>query len=169
MAAIRSSPLPADALTQRYRESGAYTDCYFAEVPRPVSLAEYVEAFYTTPLFKLERWILRAFVMKPSTDAEAREFARGERDAFAAWSLEDRVADQLLACDFMGRTRSWFMVAGVGRPGATRLYFGSAVVKVRDPGDGRTSLGPVHGRLLGFHRLYSRMLLSAAARKLARG
>jgi hypothetical protein len=41
------------------------------------------------------------------------------------------------------------------------------VTSVRDASTGRPSLGPVHGRLIGFHRLYSRMLLGAAVRKLA--
>ncbi len=124
-------------------------------------------AFYTTWLFRLERWILRLAVARPSTDEEARQLARGEREAFAAWSVEARAPDQLLMCDFTGRTRSWLMVApAAGTPG-TRLYFGSVVVPVRDPKTGETGLGPVHGPLIGFHKLYSRLLLGAAARRLA--
>ena len=67
-------------------------------------------AFYTTWLFRLERWILRLAVARPSTDEEAHQLARGEREAFAAWSVEARAPDQLLMCDFTGRTRSWLMV-----------------------------------------------------------
>jgi hypothetical protein len=166
---IRAGPLPVDALTNRYCTAGAYADCFFTELPQSVPHAAYVEAFYTTPLFKLERWLLRRLMSRPSTDAEAQALARGECDAFAAWSVEARAPDQLLLCDFMGRTRSWLMVAPAGTPGGTRLYFGSVVVPVRDAGTGRMSLGPVHGRLLWFHTLYSRMLLAAAARRLARG
>lgn len=121
-------------------------------------------AFYTTWLFRLERWILRLAVARPSTDEEARQLARGEREAFAAWSVEARAPDQLLMCDFTGRTRSWLMVAPAA---GTRLYFGSVVVPVRDPKTGETGLGPVHGPLIGFHKLYSRLLLGAAARRLA--
>ncbi|MGH8241864.1 MAG: hypothetical protein ACRETY_00780 [Steroidobacteraceae bacterium] len=128
--------------------------------------AEFVEAFYTTALFKLERWILQFAAALPSTDGEARALARGERDSFAAWTVEARAPDQLLMRDVTGRTRSWLMVAKAGQPSGTRLYFGSVVVPVLDPKTGRTSLGPVHGRLLGFHKLYSRLLLRAAARKL---
>ena len=50
----------------------------------------------------------------------------------------------------------------------TRLYFGSVVVPVHDPKTGEMGLGPVHGPLIGFHKLYSRLLLGAAARRLAR-
>jgi len=127
-----------------------------------------VTAFYTTGLFRLERWILRLLVARPSTDEEARQLARSERNGFAAWSVEARAADQLLMRDFTGRTRSWFMVSAIdGSPGS-RLYFGSVVVPLRDPKTGGRSLGRVHGRLIGFHKLYSRMLLGAAARRLAR-
>jgi hypothetical protein len=127
-----------------------------------------VTAFYTTWLFRLERWILRLAVSRPSTDEEVRQLARGERDGFAAWSVEARAPGQLLMCDFTGRTRSWLKVAPAAGTAGTRLYFGSVVVPLRDPKTGKRSLGPVHGPLTGFHKLYSRLLLGAAARRLAR-
>jgi hypothetical protein len=166
MSAIRMGEAPPGALTLRYKDAGAYVDCFWATLSRPVTLAEFVSAFYTTWLFRLERWILRLAAARPSTDDEARELARGERDSFAAWTVEARARDQLLVCDFTGRTCSWFMVAPTeGMPG-TRLYFGSVVVPVRDSKTRAASLGPVHGRLIGFHRVYSRLLLRAAARRL---
>ena len=153
---VESCDLPGEALTQRYRASGAYADCFFTELPQPVTHAQYVEAFYTTGLFKLERWILRLCVARTSTDAEARALARGERDAFAAWTVEARSRNQILLRDFSGRTCSWLMVAGAERGPGTRLYFGSVVIPS----------SPVHAKLLGFHTLYSRLLLRAAARRL---
>jgi len=159
--------LPQEALTQRFRASGTYTDCYVTELARTVSHTEFVEAFYTTALFRLERWILRICVARPSTDAEARALARGERESFAAWSVEERAPNQVLLRDFTGRTCSWLMVAAIEDSAGTRLYFGSVVAPVRDPKTGAMGLGPVHGRLIGFHTLYSRMLLGAAARRLA--
>ena len=166
MAEIRSGEMPAGALTHRHRLAGAYTDCYFTELPRPVTLAEFVTAFYTSWLFRLERWLLRFLVARPSTDREAQEVASGGRDDFAAWSVEARAPAQLLMRDFTGRTSSWFMVAPTeGSPG-TRLHFGSVVVPVHNRKTGATGLGPVHGSLIGFHRLYSRLLLRAAARRL---
>jgi len=164
---IRATSLPASALTNPYRLSGAYCDCYFTDLPRTVSHAEYVEAFYTTALFKLERCLLRLAVSRPSTDAEARELARGERDAFAAWTVEARAPDQVLLCDFKGHTRSWLMVAPAEAPGGTRLYFGSVVVPGRNARTGDSDMPAAHRSLLGFHKLYSRMLLSATARRLA--
>ena len=134
-------------------------------IPRSVSHVDFVTAFYTTGLFKLERLILRWAVSRPSTDAEARELATRERDAFAAWTVEHRSENQLLMRDLYGRTRSWLMTAA--EEGGTRLYFGSAVLPTRSS----TSKPPVMGvrfqALLGFHRLYSRLLLNAARRRLS--
>jgi hypothetical protein len=170
MTPIQACELPQNALLRHYRERGAYTDCYAVEIPQAVSHAEYVEAFYTTWVFRLERLILRLLVSRPSTDAGARQLALGERDEFAAWSVEARAPDQLLLADFVGRTKSWLMVEKNEAPGSsgTRLYFGSAVVPVRDRKTGRTSLGTVHAALLGFHKLYSRVLLRAARARLLR-
>jgi hypothetical protein len=162
---VRPCELPADALLQRYRASGAYADCYTTTLAHAVSHAEYVQAFYTTAVFKLERLILRVFAARPSTGAQAAALARGALDRFAAWSVEASAPNQLLLCDFTGRTRSWLMVAPLDA--GTRLYFGSAVVPVRDARSGESRMGFGFRALLGFHKLYSRLLLSAARARLA--
>src|SRR5262245_11413455 len=168
MFSIQVCALPQQALLAKYAQGDNYTDCYAAEVARPVSHAEYVEAFYTTALFKLERQLLAWFASRPSTDAQAKELAFGELGAFAAWRVEDRSANQLLMCDLTGRTRSWFMVtpAGGGSSTVTRLYFGSAVLPVVNKQSGQATLGFTFKALLGFHKLYSRALLSAARSRL---
>lgn len=170
MSLIQPCALPEEALLTKYARGGAYTDCYAAEVARAVSHAEFVEAFYTGPLFKMERRLLAWFASRPSTDAQAKELAAGAAGTFAAWRVEERSANQLLMCDFTGRTRSWLMVApaGTGSSPRTRLYFGSAVVPVIDTQSGQAMLGFSFKALLGFHRLYSRALLSAARSRLTR-
>lgn len=167
---VSAGTLPEQAYLRRYLHDGAYSDCYRTDVALAVSQAGYVEAFYTSWLFKLERWLLARLVARPSTDAQARQLSEGTLDRFAAWSVERQDGAQLLLCDFRGRTRSWLMAAPVpGEPARTRLYFGSAVVPLLDPASGRRSMGWVFSALLGFHRLYSRALLKAAARRLVRG
>jgi hypothetical protein len=170
MSAIRPCDLPAGSLLSRYSGSGAYADCYVTEIAGTVSHAEFVEAFYTSAVFKLERLVLRLLVSRPSTDAQARQLAQGELSSFAAWSVEGRAPNQLLLCDFAGRTRSWLMVsaAGSGESANTRLFFGSAVVPVRSKTTGQRSLGFAFRALLGFHTLYSRVLLGAARSRLSR-
>ena len=170
MLPISSCQLPPGALLDRHVREGAYADCYVAEIAASISLAQYVEAFYTTPVFGIERLLLKLFASRLSTDAQAKQLAAGEIETFAAWRVESRSADQLLLADFTGRTRSWLMVATdvVDGTANTRLYFGSAVIPVTDAKSGRRSQGFVFRVLLGFHTLYSRVLLSAARRRLVR-
>jgi hypothetical protein len=168
MSSIQPCALPERALLGKYSRTGAYTDCYTTHIAKRVSHAEYVEAFYTTALFKLERFILARFVAKPSTDLQAKQLASGALEAFAAWKVEERGADQLLMADFAGRTRSWFMTAPAhsGGSAATHLYFGSAVVPMFDKATGLASMSFEFRALLGFHKLYSRLLLRAACSRL---
>ncbi len=161
---IDPCPLPESALLSRYAKAGAYTDCYTTRIPSPVSHADFVTAFYTTRLFKLERLILRWAIAKSSTDGQARELAMDQRRDFAAWTVEDRSENQLLMCDLYGRTRSWLM--SVPEEGGTRLYFGSAVLPARRPAAAPQTMGVRFSALLGFHRLYSRLLVGAARRSL---
>lgn len=169
MPVIFPCELPASALLQKYTEGGGYADCYFTEIRSAVSQPEFVEAFYTTALFKLERALLGLLAGRPSTDLQAGELAAGRAARFAAWQVEGRSADQLLLADFTGKTRSWLMVASAGGSTAspkTRLYFGSAIVPRRSTGPGKPKLGIAFRALLGFHKLYSRLLLRAAAARL---
>ncbi len=164
--AIEAIDPPTQALTQRYHAKGFFTDAYAMTIDREVSLATFVEAFYTTRLFKLERAILGLVVRKPSTDAQARALGLGEIDAFSAWTVEAREPDQLLLRDLNGGTRSWLMREAVA--GGTRLYFGSVVVGKADGAAGPPRMGWLFHALLGFHRWYSVSLMRAAQRRLTR-
>lgn len=152
--------LPDQALLAAYARSGSYTDCYAIEVEGALDLAGFVAAFYTTPVFKFERWLIAKASGLRSTDADALALAKGTAETFSAWQVEGRAADQLLVAS--GRTRSWFMVVPQPHRAATRLLFGSAVVPRSGGG-----LGLSFTALLAVHKLYSRVLLGAAARRLA--
>jgi len=165
LTSIQACELPSNALLRRYLSEGSYADCYVTEVAGVISHAEYVEAFYTTAVFKLERLLLSWFVLRPSTDAQAGELALGTRASFAAWSVAARESNQLLLCDFQGRTRSWLMTAAGSNTQTTRLFFGSAVVR-RVDSTRQARMGFAFRALLGFHKLYSRILLSAAVKRI---
>lgn len=169
MGPIRKSQLPGQALLRRYEQGGHYTDCYSTDIARSVSHSQFVAAFYTTFLFKMERLILKWALSRPSTDAEARQLAEQRRDNFAAWNVEARDDDQLLLCDFQGKTRSWLMVEALstGQSPQTRLFFGSAVVRTRTGKEESRAFG--FSPLLQFHKLYSVALLYFARRRLGRG
>lgn len=166
--AIRPQALPPHALLSRYAVPGGYADCFVADLPHAVSHAEFVEAFYCSWLFRLERLVLAVLVSRPSTDAHARALARGERESFAAWSVEARATDQLLVCDYQGKTRSWLMVEAVPGEGSTstRLYFGTGIVPVTARQSG-SRLSLFFRALVPFHKFYARALLRAARGRLA--
>jgi hypothetical protein len=164
---VRPQALPAHSLLNPYAANG-YADCFVAALAGSVTHAQYVEAFYTSWLFKLERFVLRWLVAKPSTDEEARALAQGKRDEFAAWSVESRAPEQLLVRDYQGKTCSWLMV----EPGfennraITRLYFGTGIVPRVNRHTGQRRLTFFFRALVPFHKVYARSLLSAARSRL---
>ena len=170
MGSIKSSRLPEEALLRLYLRDGHYTDCYSTDISQTVTHSQFIAAFYTTFLFKIERFVLRLLVSRPSTDTEAVQLAEKQRDSFAAWSVEARDNDQLLLCDFQGRTRSWLMVEPMPPEQAprTRLYFGSALMRSRKNEGERYSGTFGFGALLWIHRLYSVALLYSAKKRLER-
>lgn len=151
--------LPPGALLDSYRVDGGHVDCYVAEVPRAVDLGQLITAFYTSRVFRPERWLLGLVLGKKANDSDVAELASGQTSCFSAWSVEARREDEILLCDFQSRTRSWLMVRPIA--GGTRLHFGSAVVPQKRGADRL-----VFSALLGFHRWYSRILLQGAVSKL---
>ena len=168
MAAVQPCEVPLNCLLRSYKDGAGYADCYVAEVPGSITQEAFVEAFYTSPLFKVERTILKYLASKPATDAEAKQLAEGKAAKFSAWRIERQSSSELLLADFTGRTRSWLMAAPVTDSAAatsTRLYFGSAVVERNSRSGQNPSMGWLFHGLLGFHRVYSRLLLAAASRR----
>ena len=164
---ISREPLPEDALLNTYSGSvhperwGAYGDCFSVTIDRSVNLAEFVFSFYTSPVFQIERWLLRVFVGTPSNNAAARALADGAATSFAVWYVGRRTPTQLLMCDRYERTRSWFRVVPEGCE-STRLQFGTAVAANHDDRTGTARLGGGLRILMLFHVLYSKVLLYAA-------
>lgn len=160
MLSIEKCSPPKNTFLENYLLTGNYVDCYVTIIDKQASFSEFIFAFYTTWLFKTEALILKYTVRKPSSDFEAKQLANAEIDKFAAWTVEARSENELLMCDFVSRTRSWFMVEQV--EDKTKLYFGSAVVP-KKRGEG---LGFIFILLLGFHQIYSVLLLYSAKQKL---
>ncbi|MFT5520094.1 MAG: hypothetical protein ACI9IA_000682 [Enterobacterales bacterium] len=167
---IEKTTLPADALLNIYNINGYHTDCYTTDINLEISFEQFVKAFYSSPLFRLERLILKWAVAKPSTDIDIDELLNANSNEFAAWSVEKREDNQLLMCDFQKRTRSWFKVSSNNSSNTfiTHLYFGSAVVPKQNNVSKTTNthLGFLFTALLGFHKLYSILLLLSAKKRL---
>jgi hypothetical protein len=159
--------VPEESLLVTYRGGvhperwGTYGDCFAVTVDRVVNLAEFVFAFYSSPVFRIERLMLRVLVGAPSSDSDARAVAGGSAGSFAVWYVGERTATQLLMCDRYERTRSWFRVVPMSG-GRTLLQFGSAVAARGVPTRSGSRGGGVFRLLLGFHVLYSQALLHAA-------
>jgi hypothetical protein len=170
MSAVHPCDVPVNSLLRGYKIATGYADCYVAEVPGSITQEDFIEAFYTSPLFKVERTILKYLVSRPATDADAKKLAAGTTATFSAWRIEGQSTSELLLADFTGRTRSWLMatpVTGSATP-STLLYFGSAVVPRKSHGAQKPSMGWLFHALLGFHRLYSRLLLLAASQRVGK-
>jgi hypothetical protein len=167
MLAITRESVPEDALLRTFRGGkhperwGRYADCFAVSVKQNVTLAQFVFAFYTSPLFRIERGLLRLLINAPSSRADARAIADGTSNKFAAWYVGQRTATQLLMCDRYERTRSWFRVEPESG-GGTRLRFGSAVAAKRGENTDVPHRATAFRPLLSFHIAYSRALLRAA-------
>ncbi len=159
---VNSSDVPSDRLISPFKDMvGHHTDAYFADIAQEISLPELIQAFYTSPLFKAERLVLRLAARAPSSDADAAALAAGSSQHFAVWTVEARSDTDILLADKGGRTKSWLAVEPL--ESGTRVWFGSVVVPVMKAG--KAELGPVFTSLMGVHALYSRALLGVAARR----
>ncbi|MXO82402.1 hypothetical protein GRI35_03295 [Altererythrobacter aestiaquae] len=135
-------------------------DCFTAELPRAVSLQDYITAFYNSAAFRPERWALHLIGPKlpgGTGGEDVRKLAAGEVDTFAAWTVEARTDTAILMRDFQQRTCSWLAVKA--HAGKTRLYFGSGVQRPD---------GALVKALMPFHRFYAKALLKSAVGALER-
>jgi len=157
---VTETALPPDSLIAPFAEREAhYTDCFEVACAETVDLPDFITAFYTQPLFRAERFVLRWAAGARSTDDDVTALAQGSRNQFAVWEVSARRNDQVLLVQAGGCTCSWLQV------GNGVLRFGSVVVPVRGR-DGTLTLGPVFHSLLSAHKYYSRALLAGAARRL---
>jgi hypothetical protein len=176
MSKVFETELPSHALTASYKEQGAFFDCYYIDIEKEISLDKYIQAFYTTPLFKLERSLLSLATFKHGKDDDALQLSQGKIDHYSVWTVEGRESNQIMLRDFTGNTRSWLMVkkasgsdcdSNKDRGISTRLYFGSVVVPKGVTESGQGSFGVLFHLFGKFHQLYSKALISAAYRRLS--
>ena len=86
---------------------------------------------------------------------------------FSIWKVEERNKNQMLMSVGNGPIRTWLMYSSSGiSSGTTRLFFGSAVLPTRRDASGDHKMGRSFHILLGFHKIYSRILLWSAKQKL---
>jgi hypothetical protein len=54
MSAIRPCEIPLNTMLRSYKDGPGYADCYVTEVQGAITQRTYIEAFYTSPLFKVD-------------------------------------------------------------------------------------------------------------------
>ena len=148
---VRRAEVPASSLIARYlADPASHVDAYVAS--GDATLEAFVRAFFSTPIFRLERRLLR-LAGKMSSDAQVNDLASGAGSAMAAWVVEDRSATELLMKVPGSPIRTWLAV------GQGELWFGSAIVAE----GGKVPF--LAKALMPFHHVYSRTLLRAAAKR----
>lgn len=148
---VRRARVPASSLIARYvADPASHVDAYVAS--GDATLEQFVRAFFSTPIFRLERRLLR-LAGKRSSDQQVDDLASGAGSVMAAWVIEDRSETELLLTVAGSPIRTWLAV------GPGELWFGSAIVA-----DGG-KIPFLAKALMPFHHVYSRSLLRAAARR----
>ena len=164
MISVRKSKTPDAALTQAYVGTrGTRVDCYVAQAKGDVTLEKFVGSFYRGKLFGFERWLIGRVVGHASSEMQLENLLGGKGAKFSAWTQIQRNDAQLIMQDYQGRTCSWFMVEK--NADGTALYFGSIIQPTEHLKHGEGLSKPIFTLLLPLHGLYSRLLLSQAARQ----
>ena len=165
MSNITATALPEPAFLNVYEaDPHTHTDCFQTSIAKNVPLEDFINAFFNSWLFRIERLILKLTVKKPSTDDDIAKLANGTSDSMAAWRTEQRDVDQILLQVPDTPIRTWLMRQSDGDQ--TRLYFGSTILPARTDKDGKPAMGHMFIVLMGFHKLYARALLYLAKRAL---
>lgn len=165
MVQVIATTLPKSAFLNDYEHrAGVYTDCFQTELPKGGTLESYINAFFNTWLFRIERMILSTAAKKPVSDEDIARLAQGTSNTMSAWQVERRDADQILLEVPQTPIRTWLMRSGEGEK--TQLYFGSAILPDAVDRNGNAKMPFLFHALLGFHKLYARALLFSAKRAL---
>ena len=163
MLGVRKSEIPMTALVKAYQgQPKTRIDCYKIYADKLVNLEYFVGRFYRGRLFRIERALISRFTGHPSSDKQLNDLLSATSKTFSAWTQSARNENQLIMCDYQGRTCSWFMVEPQDE--GTSLYFGT-VLKPTQYFKGLEWLSkPIFTLFLPAHGLYSRLLLGAAAK-----
>ena len=173
MIKVRRSVIPPLALVGSYvGQCGTKVDCYRVQVPGQVLLEEFVGSFYRGHLFRFERWVIKTFIGRGSSEAQIEDLLAGKSSIFSAWTQTERCQDQLVMCDYQHRTCSWFMVqkvmkkevGDVDEAEGTWLYFGTVLKPTDYAGRAEWLSYPIFTIFLPVHDIYSRLLLGQAAK-----
>ena len=151
---------------QQYTEiEGCSADAFKDNVKFPVSLEEFIQAFFGSNAFQMERTLLKIIGKPYVSPADIKALAASQQTQFAIWQVEAQSDHEIMLKVGNGPIRSWLMVLPE-QNGKTSLYFGSAVLPQDKTKNGTPQIGFLFRALIGFHNFYSRLLLNSATKKL---
>ena len=166
MSSVTQIDVPPGSLLAGFGSAADYRDCFAREVPGDVDLAQFIERFYCSMVFRPERLTLR-LIGRGASNEDAARLAAGKADGIALWQVVERRETEILLQASRTGTASWLAVealpsssealgpdktpsssAAAGQK--TRLLFGSWVKGI-DQSGWKAMLVP--------HVWYSRLLL----------
>jgi len=160
------SAIPTHSFMQPFTEiEGCSADAFKSSVEFPVALEEFIQAFFGSTAFQMERTLLKIMGKPYVSPADIKALAAGQQAQFAIWQVKERSDHEIMLKVGDGPIRSWLMVLPE-QNGKTSLYFGSAVLPQGKTKNGTPQIGFLFRTLIGFHNFYSRLLLNSAIKKL---
>ncbi len=168
MGRITQTPVPDGSLLQALAtDTGAYADCFEAkvtcDVPADDAFERFVFLFFDSPVFRLERAVLRLSGKAPKERNNPLALAQGDTDVFAVWRVHQRTETEILMAVPETPVRTWLSLEKDG--GTAELRFGSAILSE----EGKDVPHWIFPVTLRAHLVYSRLLLRAAVRDWTRG
>ena len=88
-ARVSACEVPEGSLLAAYGGPGDYRDCFVREVPGEVSLAQYIERFYSSMVFAPERMVL-GLIGRGASAEDISALARSEADRIMVWEVIER-------------------------------------------------------------------------------
>ncbi|KAK9711516.1 hypothetical protein K7432_007776 [Basidiobolus ranarum] len=167
-----------------------YRDCFSIRVPKsqlslPTSpadqealLVKYVGAFYTSPVFKLERFLINLFSKsspetQPETDQDilSKEFQLGDTVASNSYTVTTRDPNQMELKFSLQKGvidgSSWLAIEEPqAHEGAYTFWFGTAIYPADKELPDFDSRFKSNNMEVRFHKIYSRVLIDMAVKKL---
>ncbi|MTI09151.1 hypothetical protein [Curvivirga aplysinae] len=168
MTEVKETAIPLNSFMNFYHESpGHHADAFVGQIDGIVTLEDYILAFFDSPIFRIERSILSLFLLRRIKQSEIKELASGRSQQFALWKTKKRNEEELLLEVGDSQIRTWFHTEQE-QSNKTKLYFGSAIVPDTTSKNAKEGIGFTFRFFMGFHKLYSRILLQSALKKLKR-
>ncbi len=146
---------------------GCLTDAFRCKVDFSVNLEHFIQAFFDSSVFRLERLLIQILTRKQADLTQVKKLASGTDKTFAVWQVAQRSNFEILMKVGTGPIRSW-LAAYPDQDGGTSLYFGSAVLPTKGDKNGNQQVGFLFQATVWFHEFYSRLLLKSAVRTLTK-